>query len=174
MNQAIIASLGKRILILGVSASGKSTFARTLAKKIGLPLTHVDAIMWQPGWQYIGDEATAAKLHEIGAGEEWIIEGYIEKGSRSYLFERADTIIYLDYPRIVATLRYLKRWLKHRKHSRPELENSPDKFDWDFMKLVWRKGESWSVNKFLAQMPSQDKLIKLTSLKATKTFLKNI
>ncbi len=166
-------NLGKKILVLGVSASGKSTFARKLAKKVNLPLFHVDALMWQPGWQYIGDEATIAKLKEIGAREEWIIEGYIEKGARPALFERADTIIYLDYPRIVATLRYLKRWLKHRKNPRPELDGSPDKFDWEFMKLVWRKGEAWSVNKFLSQMSNQDKVIKLTSVKATKDFLKN-
>ena len=167
-------NLGKRILVLGVSASGKSTFARKLTTKIRLPLTHVDEVMWKPGWHYIGDEKTVERLHKIGAREEWIIEGYIEKGARPYLFERADTIIYLDYPRIVATLRYLKRWLKHRRNPRPELNGSPDKFDWEFMKLVWRKGESWSVNKFLSQMPNQDKVSRLHSLKATKNFLENI
>ncbi len=166
-------NLGKRILVLGVSASGKSTFAKRLREKVQLPLTRVDAFMWQPGWQYIGDEATIAKLQEIGSGEEWIIEGYIEKCVRPFLFERADSIIYLDYPRRVATLRYLKRCLKHRKNPRPELKGSPDTFDWKFMKLVWRKGEAWSVNKFLAQMPSQDKVIRLTSVKATEAFLKN-
>lgn len=167
-------NLGKKILVLGVSASGKSTFARKLSERKNLPLVHVDALMWTPGWQYIGDEATMSKLQEVGMKEEWIIEGYIEKAVRPFLFERADTIIYLDYPRIVATVRYLKRCFKHHKNPRPELEGSPDKFDWEFMKLVWRKGESWSVNKFLAQMPSQDKLIKLTSIKETKNFLKNI
>ena len=172
-NYLYMSNLGKRILVLGVSASGKSTFSRKLADKMGMPLFHVDALMWKPGWQYIGDEATIAKLQEIGAGEEWIIEGYIEKGIRAFLFERADSIIYLDYPRRVATLRYLKRWLKHRKHPRPELAGCPEKFDWEFMKLVWRKGETWSVNKFLAQMPSQDKVMKLTSVKATEAFLKN-
>lgn len=164
-------NIGKRILVIGVSASGKSTFARKLAEKTGLPLTNVDAFMWQPGWLYIGDEATVAKLQEIGAGEEWMIEGYIEKGARPFLFDRADIIIYLDYPRIVATMRYLKRWLKHHKNPRPELAGCPEKFDWEFMKLVWRKGETWSVNKFLSQMPSQEKVIKLTSLRATKNFL---
>ena len=143
-------------------------------EKIKLPLIHIDAIMWDPGWKYIGDEKTVGALHEIGAGEEWVIEGYIEKDARPFLFERADTIIYLDYPRIVATVRYLKRWLKHRKDPRPELVGCPEKFDWEFMKLVWNKGETISVNKFLVQLPSQDKVIKLTSLKATRDFLKNI
>lgn len=166
--------IGKRIAIVGVSASGKSTFARKLSEKTKLPLFLMDSIMWNPGWQYIGDEETVRKLKEIGAKEEWIVEGYISKEARTFLFDRADTIIYLDYSPIVATFRYLKRWLKHRKDPRPELEGSPEKFDWKFLKLVWTKGEAISLNKFLALVKDQDKLIKLTTVRHTKTFLKNI
>jgi adenylate kinase family enzyme len=52
-----------RVVIVGASAAGKSTFARQLAKKIQLPLIHMDEIMWKPGWQYIGDEAVIDWLH---------------------------------------------------------------------------------------------------------------
>lgn len=166
--------IGKRIVIVGVSASGKSTFARKLSEKTKLPLFLMDSIMWNPRWQYIGDEETVRKLKEIGVKEEWIIEGYISKEARTFLFNRADTIIYLDYPPIVATLRYLKRWFKHRKDPRPELEGSPEKFDWKFLKLVWTKGEAISLNKFLAQVQDQTKLIRLTTMKQTETLLKNI
>mgnify|MGYP001559648942 FL=1 len=167
-------NFGKRIAVVGVSASGKSTFARKLAEKTKLPLFLMDSIMWNPGWQYVGDEKTVEKLHEIGSQEEWILEGYIDKKARPFIFERADTIIYLDYPPIVATLRYLQRWLKHRKNPRPELEGSPEKFDWKFMKLVWKKGEAVSLNKFLNQISNQNKIIKLTSVQQTKKFLKSI
>lgn len=159
---------------MGVSASGKSTFSRKLSEKTKLPLFLIDSIMWNPGWQYIGDEETVKKIKEIGSQEEWIIEGYISKEARTFLFDRADTIIYLDYPPIVATLRYLKRWFKHRKDPRPELEGSPEKFDWNFMKLVWTKGEAVSLNKFLAQIQDKEKITKLTSVRQTKAFLKTI
>ncbi len=166
--------IGKRIVIVGVSASGKSTFARKLSKKTKLPLFLMDSIMWNPGWQYIGDEETVRKLKEIGAQEEWIVEGYISKEARTFLFERADTIMYLDYPPIVATVRYLKRWLKHRKDPRPELEGSPEMFDWKFLKLVWTKGEAISLNKFLAQVQDKHKIIKFTSVRQAKAFLGGI
>jgi adenylate kinase family enzyme len=166
--------IGKRIVIVGVSASGKSTFARKLSEKAKLPFFLMDAIMWNPGWQYIGDEATVEKLEEIGSKEEWIIEGYISTEARTFLFERADIIIYLDYPPVVATFRYLKRWWKHRKSPRPELEGSPEKFDWKFLKLVWTKGEAISLNRFLAQVQDQSKLIRFTSPKQAETFIKNI
>ena len=166
--------IGKRIAIVGVSASGKSTFARKLSEKTRLPLFLMDSMMWNPGWQYVGDEETVRKLKAIGAKEEWISEGYVSKEARTFLFDRADTIMYLDYPPRVATFRYLKRWFKHRKDPRPELEGSPEKFDWKFLKLVWTKGEAISLNKFLARVQNRDKLIRFTTVKQTETFLKNI
>lgn len=166
--------IGKKIVIVGVSASGKSTFARKLSEKAELPLFLTDSVMWNPGWQYIGDEETVRKLREIAAKEEWIIEGYISKEVRTFLFDRADTIIYLDYPPMVATLRYLKRWIKHRKDPRPELEGSPEKFDWKFLKLVWTKGEAISLNKFLTQVKDKDKIITFTSVRQAKAFLESV
>lgn len=167
-------NLGKKIVIVGVSASGKSTFARKLSEKTQLPLFLMDSIMWNPGWKYIGDEETVKKLDEISARSEWIIEGYISTEARTFIFDRADTIIYLDYPPIVATVRYLKRWIKHRKDPRPELEGSPEKFDFDFLKLVWTKGEAISLNKFLSNAKDQIKIIRLISIKQTRHFLKDI
>ncbi len=164
-------NFGKKIVIVGVSASGKSTFARKLSEKIKLPLFLMDSIMWNPGWEYIGDEETVKKLEEISSKNEWIIEGYISTKARAFVFERADTIIYLDYPALTATIRYLKRWLKHRKNPRPELEGSPEKFDWKFMKLVWTKGEATSLNRFLSELKEQEKIIKLTSPRQAKSIL---
>lgn len=167
-------NLENKIAIVGVSASGKSTFARSLAAKTNLPLTHMDAVMWQPGWNYIGDEETIRKLNEVSSQEKWIIEGYIDKGAYETVFSQADTIVYLDYPRHVAAWRYIKRWFKHRKHPRPELEGSPEKFSFTFLKLVWEKREVYHLNNFLQKMSHQEKILKLTSPRKAKTFLDGI
>lgn len=42
-----------RIAIIGISASGKSVFARELAGKTGLPLIHMDQLFWTGNWQEI-------------------------------------------------------------------------------------------------------------------------
>jgi adenylate kinase family enzyme len=167
-------SLGKRIAIIGVSASGKSVFSRELGERTNIPVTYVDALMWKPGWNYIGDETTVSKLIEISQKPEWIIEGYIEKEARPAVFENADSIVYLDYPRRVAVWRYIKRWWKHRKDARPELEGSPDRFSFKFLKLVWTKGEAISLERFLAGLSNQGKIIKLTSPRQAKIFLDKI
>lgn len=167
-------NLGHKIVIVGVSASGKSALTRKLAAKTNLPAIFMDAIMWKPGWDYIGDSETVKKLDEVSSGKEWIIEGYISKDARTFVFDRADTIIYLDYSPIVSSWRYIKRWWKHRKDPRPELEGSPEKFDFKFLKLVWTKGEAISLNKFLAQVKNQNKIIVLKSPRKAQKFLQNL
>ncbi len=167
-------TLGNRIVIVGVSASGKSTFARRLAEKITLPLVHIDAVMWKPGWEYIGDEQTVQKLDEVTTGDQWVLEGYIKKQAYPFVFERADTIIYLDYARHVAASRYLKRWITHRKTARPELEGSPDTFSFKFMRLVWDKKEVYWMNRFLKDSPYQSKIVTLSSPKGAENLLKRV
>lgn len=167
-------SLGKKIVVIGVSASGKSSFARELGAKTNLPIIFMDSIMWRPGWNYIGDEETVRLLEEESAKSKWIIEGYIEKGARPFLFERADSIIYLDYAPVVSSWRYIKRWWKHRKNPRPELEGSPEKFSFKFLKLVWTKGETWSLDKFLGNIADQNKILRLYSPRQARDFLNGI
>ncbi len=166
-------SLGKRIAVVGVSASGKSTFARKLAAKTSLPLTHIDAVMWKPGWEYIGDEETVRKLKEISQQDEWIIEGFIEKEALEAVLTRAESIIYLDYPRYVSVWRYVKRWFKHRKNPRPELEGSPEKFSFEFLKRVWDRKETYRLNKFLKITPQPGKLLEFKSPHKAELFLKD-
>lgn len=166
--------LGSRIVVVGVSASGKTTFSRKLALKTHLPLTLMDSIMWKPDWNYIGDEETVNKLKEVSEGSEWIIEGYISKAARTFLFDKADSIIYLDYSPIVCAWRYMQRFIKHRNNPRPEIQGCPEKFSFKFLKLVLTKGEAISLNKFLSEVKDKSKIIKLTSPRLAEAFLRNI
>ncbi len=150
-------NLGRKIVIVGISAVGKSTFARELAVKTKLPLVHTDAFMWKPGWNYIGDDATVNELNGASSMSEWIIEGYISQEARQFVFDRADTIIYHDYPSIVAVCRYIQRWLRHRKTPRPELQGSPEKFSFKFLMLVWGKGEQSLSTRFLQTLAIKQK-----------------
>lgn len=166
--------LGNKIVVLGVSASGKSTFARKLGAITRLPVTYMDALMWKPGWQYIGDEETIRLIKEASQKEAWIIEGYIEKEARVDLFNKADTILYLDYPGWLSAWRYLKRTWRHRKNPRPELPGSPEKFNFNFLKIVFTKGEVYKLEKLCREYDWNNKTIRFKSPKEANVFLKNI
>jgi adenylate kinase family enzyme len=167
-------NLGKKIVIVGVSAAGKSTFARMLALKTKLPVTHMDAVMWQSGWNYVGDETTYRELDRISTESAWIIEGYISKKAQQFVFDRADSIIYLDYSPMVAAYRYIKRFIQHRKIPRPELAGSPEKFSFSFLKIIWTKRETKFLDEILVDLVYMAKTTRLRSLKNAKNFLESV
>jgi adenylate kinase family enzyme len=133
----------------------------------------MDSIMWRPEWSYIGDKETVRKLDEISSQNEWIIEGYVTTEARTFLFDRADSIIYLDYSPFISTWRYIKRWWKHRKNPRPELEGSPERFSFKFLKLVWTKGEAVTLDRLLKEVKDQSKIIYLKTPNKTEKFINN-
>ena len=90
-------SIGNRIIVLGCPGSGKSTFARALAARTGLPLIHLDSVWWRADGSHISRAEFDRALSELLAGEKWIIDGDY---SRTYevRLRAADTVIFLDYP----------------------------------------------------------------------------
>ena len=87
----------KKIMIIGCPGSGKSTFARALAIKTGLPLHYLDMMYWNPDRTTKPKEEFRAALCETVKLPEWIIDG--NYGSTLELrMEACDTVIFLDYP----------------------------------------------------------------------------
>lgn len=165
--------LGNKILVVGVSASGKSVFSRELGGLTGIPVTYIDALMWKPGWNYIGREENARLVNEASKGSQWIIEGFILKECLPTVLGNADSIIYLDYSRVVTAWRYIKRYFQHRKNPRPELDGSPDKFSLSFLIKILKKKEVYYLNKFLKEDSNRAKLIRLTSPAMARELLRN-
>lgn len=92
--------IGKKIIVLGCSGSGKSTFSKKLHSITGLPLVHLDNIWWKPDGSHITREEFDQKLERIFKEEAWIMDGDY---SRTYevRFQACDTLIFLDYDREV-------------------------------------------------------------------------
>ena len=88
--------IGHKIIVLGCSGSGKSTFSRKLQEVTGLPLVHLDNIWWRSDKSHISRAEFDQKLDVILQGDQWIVDGDF---SRTYevRFKACDTIIFLDY-----------------------------------------------------------------------------
>lgn len=87
----------KKIIVIGCSGSGKTTFAERLRDKIGLPLVYLDAIWHKPDRTHISREDFDARLGEILALDRWIIDGNYSRTLERRI-EACDTVIWFDLP----------------------------------------------------------------------------
>ena len=111
-----------RVAVLGTSGSGKTTFARTLARRIGSPHIELDAINWQAGWRDLNTHDLPEFARRVAAAvaqETWVSDGNYRR-VRSLVLARATHIVWLDYPRWVVMTRVFRRSLV-RAVSRQEL-----------------------------------------------------
>lgn len=127
-----------RIAVIGISASGKSTFSRALAARTGLPLRHGDQLDWLANWGVRPeDELTAIHQNWI-AEPRWIIEGWIDL-ERIARLEIADLVIDLDFSAARCAARVLRRMLAAERRA----EMPPgciDRFSWQTLDwVVWKK-----------------------------------
>ncbi|MFL6108818.1 MAG: AAA family ATPase [Marmoricola sp.] len=109
----------RRVLVSGSSGVGKSTLARALGVRLGLPYTELDGLYHGPGW--VPRPEFVADVRALVAGEEWVTEWqYTEV--RPLLLDRCDLVVHLDVPRRTAMWRVTRRTLSRRLR-RTELWN---------------------------------------------------
>ena len=86
-----------KIMIIGSPGSGKSTFARKLRDKTGLPLFYLDMIKHKPDRTTISSEEFDKKLKEILVKSQWIIDGNYQR-TLEVRMKECDLIILFDLP----------------------------------------------------------------------------
>ena len=96
----------RRVTIIGPAAAGKSTLARRLGDVTRIETFHLDELYWGPNCTPMPVNEWDALLGEIVARPEWIIDGNFTASLPARL-ERADTVVFVDLPRIVCLSRAL-------------------------------------------------------------------
>jgi len=89
----------RRILVAGISGSGKTTMARRLAELLQLPRYELDALHHGAGWQKRPE--FEADVERFAAEDAWVCEDQYQSFLGELLWERADTVVWLDLPRLV-------------------------------------------------------------------------
>ena len=110
-----------RIAIIGNGGGGKTILARKIALKRRLPITHVDSIQYLSGFEPRPEEETRALLNKVAAENKWIIDGFGPIDVIERRFERADLIIFINFPMWRHYWWAAKRQLKSFRHPRSEL-----------------------------------------------------
>ncbi|WP_068613423.1 P-loop NTPase family protein [Paenibacillus tuaregi] len=127
----------KKIYIVGIVASGKTTLAKRLSEELKIPWYELDCIVHhQSATERFKrtPEQQVEVIQEIDQRGAWIFEG-TDRKSYQCLYEMADTIIFLDPPLWKRRIRILIRFLKQNLgieecHYKPDLKMLKMMYAW--------------------------------------------
>jgi adenylate kinase family enzyme len=171
--------VASRVLIYGVTGSGKTTLARQVAERTGLPWHSVDDLTWEPGWVGVPPEEQRRRIAEICAGERWILDaGYSQW--IDVVLAGAELIVALDYPRWRSLARLVRRTLGRAIDRRTICNGNTESFRqmlssdsiivWHFRSFARKRARirGWAAD------PAAPEVVRLASLAATRRWLASL
>jgi adenylate kinase family enzyme len=135
----------RRINVVGTSAVGKTTFARSLAGRLGIPHVELDSLYWERDWTEAPDEVMRDRVQRAVAADAWVVDGNYS-AVRDLVWQRADAVVWLDFPLRTVLWRYAAR-TRRRIRTQEELWPGTGNREKLSMHLLQRNGLLWWILK---------------------------
>lgn len=99
-----------RIIVVGSSGAGKSTFGKSLGEVLRIPFKELDELHWEHGWKEADLEIFRERTHNFTSQTSWIVDGNYRKVNDIF-WHKATHIVWLNTPFAVCLWRVTKRSL---------------------------------------------------------------
>lgn len=100
-----------KIIVVGTTGSGKSTFSKHLAGILNIPYIEMDYLFWKPNWAESSDEEFFEKIKKSLQSPTWVLDGNYGR-SQHITWVEADTVIWLDLPFWLTLYQNISRSIK--------------------------------------------------------------
>ena len=171
-----IARVADRILVYGVTGSGKTVIAQKIAARTGLPWHAVDELTWEPGWVTVPADEQRRRIAAICAGERWILDSAYS-GWLEVPMARVQLIVALDYTRWRSLRRLIWRTMRRNLDHKPICNGNTESLRQTFSRdsiILWHfKSFARKRNRIRdwAADPSGPNVVRLTSPAAARRWL---
>ena len=132
-----------RVVVVGTSGSGKTTFAAALASRMGCAHVEMDAFLWKAGWVSRSRAELWDQLAPVLGSEHWVADGNHGSGT-GLVWDRATCAIWLRYPLPFVFWRALRRTVVRVATGEPTHGGNVETFRTAFLSL---EGIPWWVLK---------------------------
>ena len=168
-----------RISIIGYSASGKSTLAKTIGEILGIPILHLDKVNFLPNWEERKKTESTKIVEDFinNNKNKFIIDGNYSKFAYELRMKISDKIIFMDFDRFTCLFQAFQRYNEYKGKVRDSMsEGCCEKLDWDFIKWILFEGRKEErVNKFNKLIEEyREKIIILKNRKEVDDFIDKI
>lgn len=161
----------ERILVIGCSGGGKTTLSLSIAEVFDLEYQSIDRdVRWLPEWQIRNRDEQRSILSGLVSQDRWVMDG---SGASTFDIRvpRADLIIWVRVPRMVALLGVLRRVLRNYGKVRVAMaEGCPEPFpDREFLSYIWNF-ERKSAPQFVKQIDRFGSSVPVVTLRSRGDF----
>lgn len=171
----------KRIIVVGVTSSGKSTLSQKLAKQLKYPHIQLDQLFWKKNWTESADQEFFRSIELATHKPHWIVDGNYAR-TNHITWPLADTVIWINLPLWVTLYQNITRSIKRAVYRKELWPNTGNKesltrmFSKDSIVLWLFKTYSSNKKRYAKRLNdplySHINFIKLRSHKEIRQFLK--
>ena len=166
----------RRVLVYGVTGSGKTTLAERISGITSLPWYSVDELTWEPGWVEVSHDEQRRRISAICEQPEWILDSAYGVW-RDIPLSRAQLVVALEYPRWISLQRLVRRTIARARNGTLICNGNTE----SLKRAVSRDSiVRWHFHSFkrkrnrIAQWMAQDggpKVLRMTSPRQTESWL---
>jgi adenylate kinase family enzyme len=125
----------RRILLLGTIGSGKTTCAKRISKRLGIPYLELDSLYWEEDWVKASDSVFRERVLDALKDNAWVVDGMYPQ-VEDIILSKADTVVWLDYPFCVIMRRLIRRTFR-RIITQEELSHGNREYFGSAIGKVW-------------------------------------
>ena len=179
MHEAEALHGARRVMVYGVTGSGKTTAAARISAASGIPWTSVDDLTWGAGWVAVSEEEQRRKISEVCARDVWLLDTAYGAWLDIPL-AHVELIVALDYPRWFSLQRLARRSIARAYDKQPicngntenwrQMFSSESIIGWHF-KSFRRKHERimrWATS------PDGPRVVRFTSSRALDAWIESL